>query len=364
MTATQPQLLIDDTLSGERTPAQARVNIVPASWLSGCALTPYISGELDSAGCALATSDAILLRSVTQVTAAHLSRSPRLRAVATLSSGTDHIDDRALRSREINLFTGLGGNAIAVADWVQWAVARLGAGQRATAKTAAVIGCGAVGSRVTERLLGLGWRVLTVDPPRARRDAGFSSWTLDDALAHKPQLVTLHVPLTETGEDATRNLLSAERMQRLAGATVLNAARGGVLDEQAAMILRRTERLSGLAIDTFCHEPEPDPAVIAACDLATPHIGGHSIEGKLRVAALPLRGLRAYFGLPDTIDLDHHIRVVRHNGPPSPRLHRDPFAALDASNNLLRGEPSDFKRHRAAHWRVELAEGGDGSHRG
>ncbi len=349
--AAGPLLLIDDTLVG------GTVNVLPAAWLRGCRARTYPSGDLDGAGRALAQADAILLRSVTKVTADHVMRAPRLKAVATLSSGTDHVDERALSAAGIPLFTGRGGNAIAVADWVQWALTRLlGSATRPDIRgfRAVVIGCGAVGGLVSERLGGLGAEVIEVDPPRAQREPGYVSVDLDAALATHPRIVTLHTPLTRGGPYATADLLNAARLERLDGALVLNAARGGVLDERAAGALRRRGGLRGLAVDTFEHEPRPDASFVAACDLATPHIGGHSIEGKLRVAALPVMAVRACLGLPAAVDLPGAMAAAVDQPHGDRPFARDPLAALDMSSAALKSGPGDFKAHRAAHWRIEL----------
>ena len=131
---------------------------------------------------------------------------------------------------------------------------------------------------------------------------------------------------------------------------VLNAARGGVLDEAAALALRQAGRLRGLALDTFVGEPTPGSALLAGADLVTPHIGGHSILGKLRVAHRAVAGLRAALELPPAGALaDAIVEVV------AALADRDlaPFTALDAANTALHAAPETFEAIRHNHRRIE-----------
>jgi len=357
-----PRLLCDQALLDGATAA------LPLAWLDGFALLPFAARDLAGAP-DLTHADALLLRTVTPLPGALLARMPRLAAVATLSSGTDHVDTAALAARGIALNTGHGGNARAVADWVEWALAGMlstGTWRNGctflpvlSGRRVLVVGVGAVGTLVAARLGACGAEVWLCDPPRAAREPGFASMDLDAALAAGPDVVTLHVPKVSAGPHATTNLLHAERLHRLRGAVLLNAARGGVLDEAAAVAARAAGHLAGLALDTFVGEPRPRSAVVAAADRVTPHIGGHSIEGKLRVSLRAIAGLRAQFGLPPHLDLAAAVaRVVAEldaGTPPTGLL--TPHASLDAADAGLRAcvaadQPFDALRH--SHRRLEL----------
>jgi erythronate-4-phosphate dehydrogenase len=351
------RLLVDSALldsSGQATGS------LPMSWLDGFDLVPYPPRALTADLPGARTADAVLLRTVTRLPRALVEELPQLRAVATISSGTDHIDVEALQDAGVALHTGHGGNAHAVADWVHWALDTLDrplgraswAGRRVL-----LVGAGAVGTAVATRLQALGATAVLCDPPRAERQPGFRSVDLDEALNSGPwHAVSLHVPLTDVGRHATRNLLNAERLGRCVGAIVVNAARGGVLDESAAVALRLAGGLRGLALDTFVGEPRPAAEVIAACDLATPHIGGHSIEGKLRVAWRALAGLRGQFGLPVPGPLATAVAEMVASLPKA--LDLSPFAQLLQADRELRrvsaaGQAFDAVRH--GHRRLERA---------
>ncbi len=353
MTAVPPRLLVDTAVLDGRAAA------FPLPWLDGFATLPYPPRALEQAAPeALLHADAVLVRSMTLLGADQLALLPSVRAVATLSSGTDHLDEPLLKDLGLPVHTGLGGNARAVADWVQWACTRLMPRTPDHAPRALVVGVGAVGKLVAARLEELGCTVLLCDPPRQLREPTFAGCTLDDALAFGVDVLTVHVPLTQRGPDATVNLLDDQRLQALClgrRPVLLNAARGGIVHEVAVADMRRTGRLAGLALDTFCAEPRPDHAVVAACDLATPHIAGHSIAGKLDVARRALAGLRRQFGLPALPPLTHAVSEAVQALPAA--TVPDSFAGLDQAARDFAGYPSDpdcFERLRHSHKRSEL----------
>ncbi len=336
-----PRLLVDTAvLSGH-------ANSLPLTWLDGFELLPFAPRELTPHTPHAGDADALLVRTTTRVAAPLLAGLPRLRAVATLSSGTDHLDLRAIRERGVSLHTGHGGNAIAVADWVHWALSRLTLQNRRVL----IVGVGAVGTAVARLLTACGFELTFCDPPRAEREPDFAGVTLDEALRQGPWgAVTLHVPKALEGAHATQDLLNRPRLQQLRGAVVLNAARGGVLEEVAALTLRAEGFLGGLAVDTFCNEPRPRADLLHAADLATPHLAGHSIEGKLRVAHRAMAGLRTALDLPPSGTLATAIRDVL-----ATLGERDlaAFPALDAANLALKGQPERFEEIRHDHRRIE-----------
>lgn len=258
-------------------------------------------------------ADALVVRSVTRVDRTLVGGS-RLRFVGTTTSGYDHVDVDALAERGIAFAHAPGCNATAVADWVLAVLAALHAGGRHAfgRGTVGVIGAGEVGTRVARRLAALGYGVCICDPPRAERegDAGF----VDLATALASDVVSLHVPLTDAGAHPTQGLLDAAALEALApGAVLLNAARGGVVDEQA--LARRLDGGADLAValDTWAGEPAIDTELLARVDLGTPHIAGHTVEGRLRGTAIVARAAAEVFGA--ALDWDWRAAL-----PPAPEL--------------------------------------------
>lgn len=238
---------------------------------------------------------ALMVRSVTRVDRALLAGS-QVEFVGTATSGFDHVDREWLAAREIEFAHAPGCNASAVADWVIAALAALHARRRRRfgIGTVGLIGAGSVGARVARRLAAVGYTVRVCDPPRAEAEGSAGFVDLDTALAC--DVVTLHVPLTEYGRHATRGLVDNAALERIpAGGVLLNAARGGVVDEDA--LATRLDDGPDLvtAIDTWAGEPAIDTALLPRIDLATPHIAGHTLEGRLRGTAMIADAAARYF---------------------------------------------------------------------
>jgi erythronate-4-phosphate dehydrogenase len=227
--------------------------------------------------------DALLVRSVTRVDASLLEGS-RVRLVATATSGVDHVDTDYLAARGIDFAAAPGSNARPVAEYVLGALcairARYGGSLRGL--RAGIIGCGHVGSWVSDLLSVLGMECVQNDPPLAERTGLPIYRPLAEAL--DADIVTLHVPLTRSGKHPTALMLDADRIAALRpGVIIINTARGGVLDEDA---LCRRLAAGGLhaVLDVWRGEPAIDAGLLAQVAIGTPHIAGYSLEAKQRAA--------------------------------------------------------------------------------
>ncbi|PVZ69486.1 4-phosphoerythronate dehydrogenase [Pelagibaculum spongiae] len=232
-------------------------------------------------------ADLLLVRSITQVNQALVAGSS-LKFVGSATIGTDHIDQPYLAENNITFSNAPGCNADSVAEYVTAALIQLkqNTGWDWVGKTASVIGVGNVGSRVVQRLEALGLRVLKNDPPRQQKEQ--RQGTCDDFVsleqALNADLICLHTPLTTTGEHATEDLISRAQLAQIAdGAVLLNAGRGPVINGPALM--RHKDRLK-LILDVWPTEPEVNPELLASCFIATPHIAGYSLDGKVRGTAM------------------------------------------------------------------------------
>jgi erythronate-4-phosphate dehydrogenase len=160
-----------------------------------------------------------------------------------------------------------------------------------------IIGHGEVGTRVDRKLTAVGCRVLRSDPPREKSGAKGPYVPLE-TVVQESDIVTLHVPLVEDGPTPTRNLLGAEQIARLKpGALLLNACRGEALDAEAACAARAAGAISWLVLDVWDPEPGIPPLQLAAADVGTPHIAGHSVEGKVNGTRQIREAVIAHFGL-------------------------------------------------------------------
>lgn len=253
---------------------------------------------------AVKDADALIIRTRTKCNAALLEGSS-VKMIATATIGTDHIDLTWCRDNGIAVANAPGCNAPGVAQWV-WSTI-LSLGYEADKTTVGVIGVGNVGTIVAEWGRGLGFRMRLNDPPhsKAGENPPFGRWTSLTDVLHSADIITLHTPLTRSGEFPTHHLIDEKRLRALRhGALVLNAARGGIVDEEALSALSASGRLNAV-IDTWMDEPAINRAMLATSLLATPHIAGYSLEGKQRATRMALEAIGRFFGFtPDVSGLE------------------------------------------------------------
>jgi len=263
----------------------------------------------------LQQADILLVRSVTQVGQA-LLRESRVKFVGTATIGTDHIDQSWLQQAGIAFASAPGCNADAVVDYVLSVCFHLAREQKfeLRERTFGVVGEGNVGGRLVQRLRAMGVQVLVCDPPKAREQAiekiAESTVKSSDERVDLPTLlaqadiISLHTPLTHDGEDATWHLLGADHLAALRADTILiNTARGPVIDNQALLQVVRQRRDLTLILDVWEQEPVVDPELAERCRIATPHIAGYSLDGKIRGSWMLYQALGQWLGNEPEITL-------------------------------------------------------------
>lgn len=239
----------------------------------------------------------------------------RLAFVQQPSVGVEAIDLAALASAGVPVANAAGANAVAVAEWcvgasfaaLRWLafgdaqvrsggwpqleLARRGGGELA-GRRVGVVGMGPIGRETARRFVALGADVAHWSRrERSADEAGGARWLpLDDLLAHSQVLVVVIALSPET-----LGLLSAERLARLpAGAFVINAARGGLIDEAALVDAVRSGRLAGAALDVYTIEPLPADSPLRSEDriLLSPHAAGATREAQTRIVTFVVDNLR------------------------------------------------------------------------
>lgn len=253
-------------------------------------------------------ADVLLLRSQTRIDAALLGDA-QPRFVGTGTAGVDHVDEAFLAGRSIPFAHAPGCNADPVADWIMVATAQaVLADALAEGARFAVVGGGAVGGRVAKRLLALGFEVGIYDPPREAQGLPLAApvWPREAVLA--ADAITFHVPAIRDGAHPTVPWLSVEELLALPrGRVLLNAGRGGVLPDGALVAALQQGAGHWVGLDVFEAEPAPPLALLEAVALATPHIAGHSDEGKLRGTAMLYDALCETLGRPRE---DHYAAAL------------------------------------------------------
>lgn len=295
---------------------------------------------------ALENVDVLLVRSVTRVDREMLEGSA-VRFVGTCTIGTDHLDLDYFEQAGIRWASAPGCNARGVVDYVLGSLLALSEvrGGALARRRFGVVGAGEVGGRLLEVLRGLGWDVRVCDPPRQVREAG-DFVSLDEILA-ECDVVSLHTPLTLGGDWPTFHLFDQARLSRLRpGTWLINASRGAVVDNAALrdLLLQRPDLEA--VLDVWEGEPQVDVALAGLCRIATPHIAGYSLDGKLRGTAQIYAALCAARGVEPAIELAQLM--------PGPALTELAFASSAEPAEMLatlcravydpRRDDADFRR--------------------
>ena len=230
----------------------------------------------------LIDADALIIRSKTKATE-ELLHGTSVKFIGTATAGTDHIDADWLQRQGIYWCAAPGCNANSVSEYLVAGLLTLARRHsfNLANKTIGVIGCGNVGSRVVHKCAALGMNVLRNDPPLAATTTDPDFYPLEHLLAES-DIVTMHVPLVRHKPWPTERMadwIFFEQMKP--GALFINAARGSVCDYDAYLDAKNSGAVFQSIIDVWTPEPAFRTDVVKITDLASPHIAGHSYEGKL-----------------------------------------------------------------------------------
>jgi erythronate-4-phosphate dehydrogenase len=274
-------------------------------------------------------ADILVVRTRTKVDEELLSGSS-VRLVCTATIGFDHIDTAYCEAHSIRWMACPGCNAQAVCDYIEEAIdesksSNLPIFKSSNPPTIGVVGVGHVGSLVAQMAERRGMKVLLNDPPKG---IGVSL----DEIAQKCDIITFHVPL----DASTYHLCDESFLSKCKpNALIINAARGGVVDEQA--LLRSGHPF---ILDTWENEPRIDTNVLSRATFASMHIAGYSVEGKCNATQMCLNEIAEMFGLPQIKipKSQDHVTTTAQNKSNEPWL-----AAITQS---LKAHPEQFETLR------------------
>ena len=263
----------------------------------------------------LSDADALIIRSGTAVTREAICAAPRLRVIGRAGIGVDNVDVAAATERGIVVVNTPAGNSMAAAEHaiallvalarhVPQANASLKAGKwergaftgmELYTRTLALLGLGNIGRIVARRAQGLGMRVIAHDPHVPEDQAAKLDVELVDlpTLLARADVLSVHAPKTPE----TTGLLDAAAFARCKpGLLLVNAARGGIVDETALLAALESGRVGGAALDVFATEPpaSDDPLVAHPRVICTPHLGASTEQAQLNVAIQVAEQVRDY----------------------------------------------------------------------
>lgn len=246
----------------------------------------------------LAETDILLVRSITAVNERLLAQAAKLKFIGTATIGMDHLDQNLLRANGVHVCNAPGCNADAVVDYTLSGILNDCAQRNRDLMelTVGVVGCGSVGGRLIARLSALGVRFLSCDPLRSN-ESDFVHCDIDELL-QASDIICLHTPLTREGMYPSYHLLNATRLSSLKPeALLINAGRGAVIDNKALLNISIKRQDLTLILDVWEHEPEVNRDLVLRSFLATPHIAGYSLDGKLRGSWMLYQQLCQYLGI-------------------------------------------------------------------
>ncbi|MGW2710040.1 phosphoglycerate dehydrogenase [Streptomyces sp. NPDC001356] len=275
---------------------------------------------------AVRDADALLVRSATRVDAEVLAAAPRLRVVGRAGTGLDNVDLDAATRAGVTVVNAPASNSVTAAELAcgliisvarhipqadaslkrgQWQRGRY-TGVELADKTLGVVGLGRIGRLVAYRMRAFGMRVIAYDPylsPSQAAEAGAKPVTLDELLAVS-DFITVHLPRTAE----TTGLIGHEELRRVKpGVRIVNAARGGIVDEQALAAALTEGRVAGAGLDVFATEPctdSPLPALDTV--VCTPHLGASTVEAQDRAGTTVAHAVRRTLAgelVPDAVNL-------------------------------------------------------------
>ncbi len=250
--------------------------------------------------------EVLIVRSATKVTADIIEAGTKLKIIGRAGTGLDNIDVKAAEAKGIKVINTPGANSISVAELTiglmiacsrhiargtidlkngKWTKKEL-EGHELFGRTVGIIGFGNIGREVAKRLIAFDMKILAYDPFVKETDMNVKIVDLD-TLYRESDYITIHVPLTPE----TKNLINKETISKMKdGVIIINAARGGIIDEAALYEALVSGKVYAAGLDVFEVEPPTDELrqkLLALPNVvATPHIGASTFEAQERVGML------------------------------------------------------------------------------
>ncbi len=236
-------------------------------------------------------ADALIVRSVTRVNKSLLAGS-NVKFVGTCTIGTDHLDTGYLDAANIRYASAPGCNAGGVVQYVLAALATLKPAWRDA--RVGVVGHGNVGGRLCRALTGAGVDCIAYDPFLSKAEFPLLA---DWHAILECDVICMHTPYTDDGPFPTHHMMNEAALKQIRpGALLLNAGRGGAIDNEALLAHLRTGADLQVVLDVWEREPHISCALAQAVHVGTPHIAGYSFEGKINGAAMIYLALSEFAG--------------------------------------------------------------------
>lgn len=286
-------------------------------------------------------ADALFVRTRTRCDESLLKNS-RVRFIATATIGYDHIDTHYCETNGIRWTNAPGCNAQGVCDYVEAALQEIEKRKLVPAQpTIGIIGVGHVGSLVAKMAAKRGYRVLLNDPPRMEAEGGLlnrEEWQSISTIQKEADVITFHTPLNRYGKYPTFHLCDRSFLDQCQStAVIINAARGGVVDEQALLsTLNKTDNRHIAVLDTWEGEPRINKDLLNKVLIGTYHIAGYTLQGKVNATNMCLQAFCQHFQLPS-------LQIPQNSLPLQPERQKEWILQVDKQ---LKANPEQFETLR------------------
>lgn len=294
---------------------------------------------------ALAGADAVIVRSATLVDAEALAAAPRLTVIARAGIGLDNIDVEAATARGVLVVNAPLSNIVSAAEQAvalllacarntapasaalkagQWQRSRW-AGVEVADKTVGVVGLGRIGVLFAQRMSAFGTRLIAYDPyvqPARAASLGIRLVSLEELL-RASDFISIHLPKTPE----TVGLIGKEQLAMCKpGVRIINAARGGLLDEQALADALTSGQVGGAGLDVFATEPCTDSPLFGFDSVVVaPHLGASTVEAQDKAGMAVARSVRLALDgdfVPDAVNVQAGGAVVEEVRPALPLVEK------------------------------------------
>nr|BET44894.1 MAG: 4-phosphoerythronate dehydrogenase PdxB [Candidatus Aschnera chinzeii] len=254
----------------------------------------------------LMTVDVLIIRSVTIVNEELLKHTP-VKFVGSVTSGYDHVDIHWLKKNDIYFCAAIGSNAISVSEYIFSSLLLYAEYNSFNLKdkVVGIIGVGNIGKYLNLCLRTWGVSTLLCDPPRERIELDKYNknkfYSLEYVITYA-DIISLNVSLHNSKEYSTMHLLDSNLIAQIpSGSLIINTSRGAVIDNIAILDALSRGKLINLILDVWENEPNILLPLLKNTVFGTPHIAGHSIEGKIRGAIKIFNELNSFLGISKNI---------------------------------------------------------------
>lgn len=312
---------------------------------------------------ALADVDAVLIRSATKMDAEAIAATNQLKVIARAGVGLDNVDIKAATEAGVMVVNAPTSNITSAAELAithilslarhvpaAHASLRAGTWKRSSftgvelfEKTVGIIGLGRIGSLVAQRLQSFGMEIIAYDPYLSAARAqqlGVKSVSLDELL-EQSDFITIHIPKTAE----TTDLIGAEELAKAKPTLrIVNASRGGIINEPALYDALKNNVIAGAGLDVFVHEPPLESPLLELENIVlTPHLGASTDEAQEKAGVSVARSVRLALAgelVPDAVNvaggiIDETVRpgipLAEKLGQVASGLAKEPIVSIDVS---------------------------------